>query len=156
MSTPDGLGRIDKPKHPDRSAAPDRQGRAINRHAAGRESGEVTTATVIMFPIVLLMIFAIVQTAVAWYAKSALEAAAEDGLRAAQTISIDQAAQAAATSVQTNAGFVDDLTTEAIPSDTGQLVVTVTGKVPGPFPGSQLRLRASATGSLEIFRPQGN
>jgi Flp pilus assembly protein TadG len=58
------------------------------RHRVRREKGERGDATmqaVALVPLTMLLLFAIIQFAVAWFAKTALTAAAEDGLRAAQT-----------------------------------------------------------------------
>ena len=54
------------------------------------ERGNGTVQAVALVPLTLLLIFAIVQFANAWYAETALTAAAEDGLRHTQT-NINQA-----------------------------------------------------------------
>ena len=51
----------------------------------GDERGDTTIQAVAIIPLALLLIFATIQFAVAWYAKAALTAAAEDGLRYTQT-----------------------------------------------------------------------
>jgi Flp pilus assembly protein TadG len=152
MPTPEGRNRSDHHQHKNRSVAP--TGSALASGERRKERGEVTASAVVMIPLVMLMMFAIVQVAIGWHAKSALEAAAEDGLRAAQTSSVDQARGVATQSAQMNARFVDDLTVNATPTRAG-LMVTVTGKVPGPIPGTRWTITARATGPLELFRPQG-
>ena len=155
MHTPEGRDQHDHKQARDRSVASAGKSTSIDAvDSRVSERGEVTASAVVMIPLVMLMMFAIVQTAIGWHAKSALEAAAEDGLRAAQTSSIDQATGAATQSAQMNAGFVDDFTVSATPTLAG-LTVTVTGKVPGPIPGTRWTITARATGPLELFRPQG-
>ena len=78
------------------------------RRRAG-ERGDVTVQAIVVVPLALLLIFAIVQFAVAWYAKAALTAAAEDGLRYAQTNPTQPAEAVTAASARSNAGFVTDL-----------------------------------------------
>ena len=120
-----------------------------------RERGDATVQAVALVPLTLLLIFAIVQFAVAWYAKTALTAAAEDGLRHTQT-NISQAPEPAAhQSARMNAGFVDDLTITSNRTPGGRLTVTVRGKVPGAFPGLRWTITGTATGVTEEFRPQG-
>ncbi len=111
---------------------------------------------VVIVPLTLLLIFGIVSFAIASYTKTALTAAAEDGLRHTQTNPDQPAEPAAAASAATNAGFVDDLAITTNRTTTGQLTVIVTGKVPGAFPGLRWTITGTATGPLETFRPQGN
>jgi Flp pilus assembly protein TadG len=110
---------------------------------------------VVIVPLTLMLIFAIVSFAIATYTKTALTAAAEDGLRHTQTNPTAPAEPAAAASARTNAGYVDELTVTSNRTGTGQLTVTVTGKVPGAFPGLRWTITGTATGPLETFRPQG-
>ena len=88
---------------------------------------------VALVPLTMLLLFAIIQFAVAWYAKTALTAAAEDGLRAAQT-NHPSPERAARESARINAGFVDDLTTTS-PFGWGTDHRHDQGKVPAAFPG---------------------
>ena len=119
------------------------------------ERGDTTVQAVVLVPLTLLLIFAIVQFAVAWYAKTALTAAAEDGLRQAQTNTAQPPEPAAERSARMNAGFVDDLAAYSQRAANGRLTVTVTGKVPAAFPGLRWTITGTATGPIEEFRPQG-
>ena len=119
------------------------------------ERGDTTVQAVVLVPLTLLLIFAIIQFAVAWYAKTALTTAAEDGLRYTQTNSTQRPEPAAEQSARMNAGFVDDLNVTSAHTATGRLTVTVTGKVPAAFPGLRWTITGAATGPLEEFRPQG-
>ena len=136
--------------HRDRAVAPDQASSHLRN-----ENGETTAAAVVLVPLVLLMIFAVIQFAVGWHAKSALDAAAEDGLRAAQTNLYADPIEAAKASAQMNARFVENLTVSATPPAPGRLTITVKGTVPGPFPGTRWTIVARASGPLDRFRVQG-
>jgi Flp pilus assembly protein TadG len=121
-----------------------------------RERGEVTVQAIFIVPLIMLTMFAIVQYSVAWYAKAALNAAAEDGLRAAQTSADANPTPAAQASITTNARFVSGITITPTTPTPGQLTVTVTGNVAGAFPGLTWTITGRASGPLETFRSQGN
>jgi Flp pilus assembly protein TadG len=121
-----------------------------------RERGDVTVQAIFIVPLVMLTMFAIVQYSVAWYAKAALNAAAEDGLRAAQTSADANPTPAAQASINTNARFVSGITITPTTPTPGQLTVTVTGNVAGAFPGLTWTITGRASGPLETFRAQGN
>ena len=129
--------------------------RPTNENAENDETGETTVSAVILAPLLLLIMFAVIQFAVGWHAKSALDAAAEDGLRAAQTNIYADPVDAAKASAQTNARFVDHLTISTTPPGPGRLTVTVTGVVLGPFPGTHWSIVGRASGPLDRFRLQG-
>ena len=99
------------------------------RRRAG-ERGDVTVQAIVVVPLALLLIFAIVQFAVAWYAKAALTAAAEDGLRYSQTNPTQPAEAVTAASARSNAGFVTDLAVTSNRPAPDRLTVTVRGHVP--------------------------
>ena len=126
-----------------------------NKPVGERDLGEVSTEAVLIIPVVLLLILAIVQTATGWFARNALDGAAEDALRAAQqSESPDTAAR---DSVNTNAAFIRRVTVTVVPSErSDRVTVTVTGDVNGAFPGMSWRIAGHATGPLERFRPQGD
>ena len=132
-------------------------GAAPNRTRRGRlrERGDVTVTAVFIVPLVMITMFAIVQYSVAWYAKAALNAAAEDGLRAAQTNDLADPVTAAQASIDGNAHFVSGIVISPTTPTPGQLTVTVTGKVPGAFPGLTFTITGKASGPLETFRTQG-
>lgn len=119
------------------------------------ERGDTTVQAVVLVPLTLLLMFAIVQFAMAWYAKTALTAAAEDGLRQAQTNAGQAPEPAAERSALMNAGFVDDLAATSQRTVAGRITVTVTGKVPAAFPGLRWTITGTATGPIEELRLQG-
>ena len=87
-----------------------RKTRPNRRRREPGECGEVTASAVVIVPLVMIIMFAIVQTAIGWYAQAALNAAAEDGLRSAQTNATNNAVPAAQASIDGNAGFVSAIT----------------------------------------------
>ncbi len=125
-----------------------------------REDGEVSVEAVIVFPFLLLMVFAIVQLSFAWYGRAALNAAAQDALSAEQTNSTgigqpQNSTAVAKASMLQNAGFVDNVAVSFVPLSDGRYKVTVVGTVPAPFPGASRTISASAVGTLDNFRSQG-
>ena len=135
----------------------DRHNTALNAEGErqGKERGDTTVQAVAIIPLTLLLIFAIIQFAVAWYAKAALTAAAEDGLRYAQTNPTSQPEPVVLVSARNNAGFVDGLTVSSNRPTAERITVTVRGRVPAAFPGFTWTITGSASGRLEVFRPQG-
>ena len=121
----------------------------------GNERGDTTVQAIAIIPLALLLIFAIIQFAVAWYAKAALTAAAEDGLRYTQTNPTRAPEPVGLLSAQNNAGFVDGLTVTSNRPTAERITVTVRGRVPAAFPGFTWTITGTASGPLEVFRPQG-
>ena len=77
----------------------------------------MTASAVVIVPLVMIIMFAIVQSAIGWYAQAALNAAAEDGLRAAQTNVTGNPVPAVQASIDGNARFVSAITiTTATPN----------------------------------------
>jgi Flp pilus assembly protein TadG len=130
----------------------------IKQRTATRRSerGEVSASNVIIIPLVMLLCFAVIQYAVAWHARNALNAAAEDGLRAAQTNTLIDPTAVAQTSLNANAAFIANVAVIQRTPAPGRLTITVTGNVVGPFPGLTWSLTGQATGPLETFRLQGD
>jgi Flp pilus assembly protein TadG len=136
----------------------------MHKHSAvprkKREDGEVSVEAVIAFPFLLLMIFAIAQLSFAWFGRAALQSAAQDALSVVQMNSTgvgepQNATAIAKASMNQNAGFVGQVTVVESPLPDGRYKVTITGKVPAPFPGASRTISASAVGTLDNFRPQG-
>jgi Flp pilus assembly protein TadG len=125
------------------------------REQQGNERGDTTIQAVAIIPLALLLIFAIVQFAVAWYAKAALTAAAQDGLRYTQTNPTRSPEPSTLLSARSNAGFVDGLTVTSSRPTANRITVTIRGQVPAAFPGFRWTITGTASGPLELFRPQG-
>ena len=132
--------------------------RAASRRLA-REQGS-TTATVIVFPVVLTLLMLVLQFALAYHGKEVLIAAAQDGTRAAQVAAGDRAAgerEAAAVVDESAASFVRNIDIDVAPSPDGRSVMTrVSGDVVRllPIPGLRLHITGSASGPTEQFRPE--
>ena len=129
--------------------------RTLLRPGRNGETGTITLTAVVIVPVVIVVLLSVVQFALAWYAQTALNAAAEDGLRAAQTLNPDPAAAATA-SATGNAGFVSGLAINVTEPEPGTVRVDVSGRVPAAFPGLVWTLHADATGLVERVRPQGD
>ena len=147
---------------PDRPATLLRRGPV--RHAPGRagrpgpaDRGAATLELVVLFPVLLLIIFGVIQGALFFHGRNVALAAAEQGVRAGRADGqSDPAAVAAAQARQflADTGELNNLTELAITPavDGDRLRVTVTARtvslLPG-LPGPQVR--QSAAGSLEVF-----
>ena len=142
-------------RDPTRTGPRSRTGASSTGASWWRERGDTTVQAIVIIPLTLLAIFATIQFAVAWYAKNALTAAAEDGLRSAQTNPATTGEPAAAASANANAGFVSTLTIATTHPAPDRLTVTVRGNVPGAFPGLTWTITGTASGPLEQFRTQG-
>jgi hypothetical protein len=134
-----------------------------NRRLRNKDSGEVSIETILMMPVVILIIFAVLQISVAWFGKANLEGAASDVLSAYQEANSPEvmdpsAVSVAQTSMNRHAKFVRRLrvTGPVTASSADRVSFTVVGEVAGAFPGMTFTLSATATGPKELFRPQGD
>lgn len=138
-----------------------RHARAARSSAAGtarpRDAGFVTLELVVLFPLLLLLIFGMVQGALFFHGRNVVQAAAEQGVRAgrvdgqsaASAVAVAQARQFLADS-----GELDNLTGMSFaPTISGdQLRLTVTGRTVSLLPGVPgPQVAQSAAGSLERF-----
>ncbi len=125
------------------------------------EGGEVSVEAVIVFPLFLLMIFAVVQLSFAWYGRAALNGAAQDALSVVQTNSTGEATfqdpvAVATASMKQNAGFVELVSVNPSELSDGRVRITIIGRVLAPFPGATRTITGTAVGTLDNFRPQGD
>ena len=116
------------------------------------------TATVLMVPVVLLAMLLVVQFALAYYARTVIAGAAQDGASAAarQNASTGDGITLTDSLVSDAAGSLLDSHT-VIASATGDVVtVEVRGEVVSllPFFGT-ITVRAVASAPIEQFEPQG-
>jgi Flp pilus assembly protein TadG len=119
------------------------------------EAGAVVTETVIVVPVLLLLITLIFQFALWYHAEHVVQAAAEEGARAARLEGGTAAdGQARAEDFLAHAGpnIVHDPTVTAT-RDPDVATVTVTGTAVEVVPGLHLPVRARAAGVVERFRP---
>ena len=147
---------------PDRSATPPRRrpvrpapGRA--GHVGPGDRGAATLELVVLFPVLLLLIFGVIQGALFFHGRNVALAAAEQGVRAGRVDGQgDPAAVAAQQARQflAETGELDNLTELVVtPTVTGEQVrVTVTARTVSLLPGVPgPQVRQSAAGSLEVF-----
>jgi Flp pilus assembly protein TadG len=121
------------------------------------DGGAATLELVVLFPVLLLIIFGVIQGALYYHGRNVVLAAAEQGVRAGRTDGTPNPAAVAAEQARqllTDTGELDNLTGLVIVPTVagGRLSVTVTARtvslLPG-LPGPQVRQTAS--GSLERF-----
>lgn len=129
--------------------------KAVARSRMRGDRGNANIEHVLIYPILLLFIFAIIQTAVYFHARNMALAAAESGVREGR---IAASAQVGADTAQdyldqvANQTFTDVSVSSAGSSPT-EVQVTVTGTVPSLFPGLwDLDVSQSARGPIEAPR----
>ena len=123
--------------------------------ARPRGRGQVGSATlelVVIFPVVLLLIFGIVQAAVYYHGRTLAMLAAQDGLRTAQALDGTAAAGKAQTTSALNGngatGFLTTPTVTVTRTPT-QATVTITARSLALLPGNGIPLTQRATGPIE-------
>lgn len=122
------------------------------RHRGPGEHGAATVELTIIFPIVLLLIFGIVQTAVWYHGRTLAMLAAQDALRATQALNgttedgRTEAAQALASNGAT--GFLTEPTVTVTRTRTSA-TVTVTARSLALLPGTSLPITQHAEGPVE-------
>jgi Flp pilus assembly protein TadG len=129
---------------------------ASPRHRAPRgQDGSATLELVLVFPVVLLLIFGIVQAGVWYHARTLAMLAAADGLRAAQSLhgTAEQGRAAAAAALAGN-GAEGFLTGAAVTAERGPAgaSVTVTARSAALLPGTGIPLTQTASGPVERAR----
>jgi Flp pilus assembly protein TadG len=120
------------------------------------ERGNTTVEALILVPIVFLLIFGAIQTAVIWHGQTVMRAAASRALRAESTraagVSTETAKEAVDALIAHDAKFITNAQVSV--TEPGELmVVVVTGNVAGPFPGMTMHLTQRASAYSERFRP---
>jgi Flp pilus assembly protein TadG len=143
------------------AAASDRpRRRNRSRGGRGRDDGSATLELVIAFPVLLLLIFSLVQASLYFYARSLALAAAQEGVRGARAESADLPDGAArARSFLTDAAG-DSLRATIV--DTGastptRIRVRVTGRSLSVLPGMPgLPVAQEASGPKERFTTAGS
>lgn len=123
------------------------------------ERGSATLEITVCFPVLLLVIFAVIQGALYYHARDVALAAATDGLTAAQARGGSAAAgRTAAYSFVTRAGGDSVLRGYAVSTSRSGVnaTVTVTGRVPSLFPGlPNWSVSQTADGPVERFTQPG-
>lgn len=136
---------------------PPRGERRSARHPrrSGRERGAATLELVVIFPVVLLITFGVIETALWYHARNVALAAAEEGVRVATGdggslgAGVDEA-----TDFALRAGADDVLSGVAVRADGGatEVTITVSGHSLSLFPGwSGHEVAQTASGPVERF-----
>ena len=120
------------------------------------ERGSATTSIVVLFPVLIVMFMALVQWGLYFHAQSLVDAAAQDGSRAAQDArGTSDDGRAVADQLLANAtgsGLLETVTVE-INDINGSIRATVRGHVRSlvPLPGFDLTVEGVSEGSKERF-----
>lgn len=146
--------------------APARAATSQQRRSA-RDGGSAAIELVLLTPVLIAVVFGLVQTALVWNAQHTVGAAAQHGARQARTALALLPALSSAPSPEGDAqirastlSFLQQTGGRALANPTvaiarnGQTVtVTVTASSVGVLPGSTVQVTGSSTTPLEGFRP---
>ncbi len=125
------------------------------RRATQRDRGAATLELVVIFPVVLLITFGVIEAALWYHARNVAIAAAEEGVRAATGDGgTADAGVEEATDFALRAGSDDVLSNVTVgsTSDDNVISITVTGHSLTLFPGwSGHEVAQTATGPIEQF-----
>jgi len=142
---------------PERARQGSRRRRARDRWRGDRGSTSVELA--VLFPVMLLVITALIQYALWFHARSVALAAAQEGVTAARVYTADPAAglERARTFIDTHAdGVLTDVAVTATNPGPDQVGVEVTGRSLSLLPGVPgLLVTQSAEGPVERFTVAG-
>ena len=118
------------------------------------ERGYVTTEVVLLTPVLLFLVMLVVQFGLWLHAQHVAQAAADEGLRDARTVSVplaDAEARASTFLDQTASSVIQDRSL-SIERDGDTARVIVIGHAPAVVPGFELGIRAVAAAPVERFR----
>jgi Flp pilus assembly protein TadG len=118
------------------------------------ERGYVTTEVVLLTPVLLFLVMLVVQFGLWLHAQHVAQAAADEGLRDARTVSVplaDAQARASAFLDQTASSVIQDRSL-SVERDGDTARVIVIGHAPAVVPGFELGIRAVAAAPVERFR----
>ncbi len=121
----------------------------------GAEDGIATTEWAILTPALLLVIMLTIQFGLLFYAGQVADAAADEGLEAAQAeLGSAAAGQAAAQAFAETVGPILEQPAATAQRTAATVSVTVTGQIPAVFPGlNAVTVARTASGPVERFRP---
>lgn len=118
------------------------------------EDGDAVTETVIVVPVLLLLIMAVVQFGLWYHAEHVVQAAAQEGVRAARALDGTPEGgweRAHRFLAVTAASLIEDPAIQATRDDR-QAAVEVTGRAVAVIPGLHLGVHARAVSATESFR----
>lgn len=127
-------------------------------HRSRRDVGSSAIELVLLTPVLIALVFTVVQAALVWHARHVALAAAQQGDRLARSAStIDDAAVHAQT-----VAYLHSLGANLVGSPTvtvtrsgGFVTVTVTGRAVSLVPGAALQVQAVSRGPVEEFSAGG-
>jgi Flp pilus assembly protein TadG len=125
-------------------------------HARNREVGSSAIELVLLTPVLIALVFAVVQAALLWHAHHVAVAAAQQGARLARAAEGADPAMVRAATVDYLHSLGADLLgapTVTVTRAGGWATVTVTGRAVSLLPGATLRISAVSRGPIEAFRP---
>jgi Flp pilus assembly protein TadG len=145
------------------------QVRCGRRRAARNDLGSSAVELVLITPVLIALVFGIVQTALVWNARHTVSAAAQHGARTARTSTALEPVVTVASSgnpavddeirtstlsyLQRIGGSALDDPTVAIRHDGTFVIVTVSGTTTGVLPGTSVRVSSSSRTPVEGYRP---
>jgi len=115
------------------------------------ESGS-TTELVVVFPFVMFLLMLVIQFGLWYHASHVAQAAAQEGARAARTVSADAGRQRAQGFLAGMGAFDDKRV--AASRDAHVARVDVWGRAPSLVPGLTLRIHEHSEGPVERFRAE--
>ncbi|MEU0490792.1 TadE family protein [Nocardiopsis sp. NPDC006139] len=120
------------------------------RAQADDDRGSGTLEVAVLFPVVLLIVMAILQAGLWYHGRSVALAAAQEGVSAgrAELSSVGHAQEAAAAFAE-KVGALDDVSVSTAGSSATRIRVTVTGRVPSLIPGVPIAVSQEASGAVE-------
>jgi Flp pilus assembly protein TadG len=143
--------------------------RSTRRAAARNDRGSSAVELVLITPVLIALIFGLIQTALVWNARHTVSAAAQHGARAARTSTalvpvvtvassddptIDAQVRASTLSYLKQIGGQSlQNPTVTIRHDGTFVVVTVSGTTLGLLPGTTVRVSSSSRTPVEGYRP---
>src|SRR2546423_4093267 len=122
--------------------------------AARDDSGMTTLEVAVLFPVVLILIFGIAQTALWYMARTAALSAAQQGVNTGRAYGATRASGVTAAQDFLTAKVGDVLTGSQVKianSDPGTLRITVSGSSLSLIPGWTISVTQSAQGPMEKF-----
>lgn len=126
--------------------------------AAGGDRGSVSLELAIAFPVVLLLVTALMQYGLWYFARTVALAAAQEGVSAARVLDAapaDGAERAAQYLEQNGADMLLDPSVVASSPAAGVVAVEVSGRSLSVIPGVALTVTQSAQGPVESFVDAG-
>jgi Flp pilus assembly protein TadG len=140
--------------------------RPVEHRQRRRDAGSSAIELVLLTPLLIVIVFGIIQAALLWHAQHVVVAAAQQGARlarsdtnTAQVATTDPGADAATVRAET-ISYLHQLGADLIAAPTvnltrtpGWVTVTVTGHAVSLLPGATLTVHATSRGPAEGFRP---